>query len=323
MFSLNGNWVDLVILVILLYYVLEGYRVGFWGILADFLSFLGSLLLSLRAYKFTAGLLRSNFSLSHSLSNAIGFLLTVVVLEIALSYLFAYLISQLPEKIKRIKWNRELGIIPALGEGIILTAFILSLILGLPLKPSFKKDITESKIGSYILKATQGAEKNINEIFGGAIEDSLTSLMIRPGSKESVPLEVGRQELAVDERSEAEMFRLINEERKKQGVRELIWYPEVIPVARAHAKDMWEREYFSHYSPEGEDVGDRLEKAQIKYFVAGENLALAPTLSTAHSGLMNSEGHRVNILSTDFNRVGVGVIDNGVYGKMFVQIFTD
>jgi uncharacterized protein YkwD len=38
---------------------------------------------------------------------------------------------------------------------------------------------------------------------------------------------------------------------------------------------------------------------------------------------MNSEGHRKNILDPEFKRLGIGVIDNGVYGKMFVQIFTD
>jgi len=80
---------------------------------------------------------------------------------------------------------------------------------------------------------------------------------------------------------------------------------------------------FGHVSPDGEDVGDRLEKDGIKYAIAGENLALAPTVTTAQNGLMNSEGHRANILEPKFKKVGIGVIDNGVYGKMFVQVFTD
>ncbi len=70
-------------------------------------------------------------------------------------------------------------------------------------------------------------------------------------------------------------------------------------------------------------MGDRLNEAAISYSVAGENLALAPTVQTAHNGLMNSEGHRKNILDPEFKKLGVGVIDNGVYGKMFVQVFTD
>ena len=66
-----------------------------------------------------------------------------------------------------------------------------------------------------------------------------------------------------------------------------------------------------------------MEKAGISYQAAGENLAYAPNVDVAHTGLMNSEGHRANILSADFGKVGIGVIDGGVYGKMFVQEFTD
>ncbi|KKU17513.1 MAG: hypothetical protein UX25_C0008G0014 [Candidatus Woesebacteria bacterium GW2011_GWC2_45_9] len=321
--SLNGNWVDLAILLILIYFASEAWRHGVWVILADFVSFLGALLISLRAYKFTAGFLRTNFSLSHSISNALGFLITAIILEALFGYILGHVLTKLPKKYWQNKWSKFLALLPAVGEGIILIAFILTLIMGLPLKPSIKNDVVDSKIGSYILRQTSGAEKAVNEIFGGVVEDSLTYLIIKPGSKESVPLSVERAELSVDTVSEGEMFKLVNEERRKQGTKELIWNPEIVPVARAHAKDMWERKYFGHYSPEGDDVGDRLDKVDIRYSLAGENLALAPTLSTAHNGLMNSEGHRANILEPKFRRVGIGIIDNGVYGKMFVQVFTD
>ena len=321
--SLNGNWVDLAILLILIYFASEASRHGVWVILADFVSFLGALLISLRAYKFTAGFLRTNFSLSHSISNALGFLITAIILEALFGYILGHALTKLPKKYWQNKWSKFLALLPAVGEGIILIAFILTLIMGLPLKPSIKNDVVDSKIGSYILRQTSGAEKAVNEIFGGVVEDSLTYLIIKPGSKESVPLSVERAELSVDTVSEGEMFKLVNEERRKQGTKELIWNPEIVPVARAHAKDMWERKYFGHYSPEGDDVGDRLDKVDIRYSLAGENLALAPTLSTAHNGLMNSEGHRANILEPKFRRVGIGIIDNGVYGKMFVQVFTD
>lgn len=210
-----------------------------------------------------------------------------------------------------------------MGEGLILIAFILTLIMGLPLRPSIKNDVADSKVGSFILRQTSGAEKAVNEIFGGVVEDSLTYRIIKPGSKESVPITVERQNLSIDTVSEAEMFKLVNKERREKGVSEFSWAPETVPVARAHAKDMWERKYFSHYSPEGDDLGDRLDRAGIRYSFAGENLAMAPTLATAHNGFMNSEGHRANILEPKFRRVGIGVIDNGVYGKMFVQVFTD
>lgn len=321
--SLNGNWVDLLIIAIILFFVLEGVRHGFWVILADFFSFLGSLLISLRAYQFVAGLLRANFSLTPSISNALGFLITAILTEALLGYLFGHAITKLPKKYLKIKRQKILAILPALGEGLIIVAFILTLILGLPISPKIKLSATESKIGGHILEQTSGIESKINEIFGGVIEDSLTYFTIKPGSTERVVLEVAVQELLVDEVSEEEMFELVNKEREKAGLNKLSWDTEVVSVARAHATDMWERKYFGHVSPEGKDAGDRLTEAEVNYDYAGENLALAPTVSTAHVGLMNSEGHRENILEPKFNKVGIGVIDNGVYGKMFVQVFTN
>jgi uncharacterized protein YkwD len=148
-------------------------------------------------------------------------------------------------------------------------------------------------------------------------------LTIKPESKESLTIQSDPNLLSVDAVSETEMFKVVNEERVKNGIPELKWRAELVPVARAHAEDMWKRNYFAHTSPDGKDVGDRLDGAKVSYKTAGENLAQAPTLATAHTGLMNSEGHRANILSTKFKQMGIGVIDDKYYGKMFVQIFTD
>lgn len=321
--NLNGNYIDLIIILILIYFATEAWRHGFWVLLADFISFLGSLLISLRVYKFVSELLRINFNLAHSVSNALGFLITAIALEAVLGYALAHVVGRIPEKAWKHKLNKLLGIIPGLGEGLILVAFLLTLVIALPIKPSVKADVVDSKIGGIILRQTSMVERSVNEVFGGVIEDSLTYLTVKPGSRERLPLTVEKQKLSVDEKAETEMFKLINEERKKIGTKELIWNPEIVPVARMHAKDMWERKYFGHVSPEGKDVGDRLGEAKIPYDIAGENLALAPTVSTSHTGLMNSEGHRANILDSKFRKVGIGAIDNGVYGKMFVQVFTD
>jgi len=87
---------------------------------------------------------------------------------------------------------------------------------------------------------------------------------------------------------------------------------------------MLENGFFSHVSAiDGSDAGERASSAGISYGVLGENLAYAPDVYIAHHGLMNSQGHRKNILSADYNKVGIGVIDAGIYGKMFVQLFSD
>ena len=98
---------------------------------------------------------------------------------------------------------------------------------------------------------------------------------------------------------------------------------ELVQFARSYSLDMFQRGYFSHYNPEGESPFDRMEKAGITYTSAGENLALAPSVELSMQGLMNSPGHRVNILRPEFGKVGIGVMDGGIYGKMFTQEFTD
>jgi uncharacterized protein YkwD len=80
---------------------------------------------------------------------------------------------------------------------------------------------------------------------------------------------------------------------------------------------------FSHVDNDGQSPFDRMHHGGVTFDVAGENLALAPTLTLAHQGLMNSPGHRANILSPDYRAVGIGVIDGGSYGLIVVQDFTD
>ncbi len=320
---LNGNYIDLVILLILVFYISEAFRHGFWIILADFTSFFGSLILSLRFYKYVALFLKANFSLNLSVANAIDYLFAAIIFESILAFVTAYLIHKLPDKIRKHRLNKWFGVIPAMGEGLIIIAFILTLMMALPIKPQVKTDISESKIGGVILDRATAVEKSLNEVFGGVINDSLTYFTVNPNSKDTINLDVGTLDLKVDEKSEKELFVLVNNERKKIAIRELTWDPKIVLLSREYATDLWTRHYFSHYSPEGKNVGDRLNLTKINYSYAGENLALAPTIKTAHSGLMASKGHRENILNPRFSKMGIGVIDNVFYGKIFVQVFTD
>lgn len=321
--SLHGNWLDLIILIVVLFSILGSLNKKFWVVLTDFISFLASLLIALKFYRFAAGFLINNFSLPHSFANALGFLITAGVTEMALGLILIFLLGKVSYKFWRIRYQSLLNIIPSLGEALVVIAFVLTLALALPITPKIKEDITSSKIGGLIVSKTAGIEKNLNEIFGGVVEEGINYLTVEPGSGERIPLNIGKRELSVDGVSERGMFALVNEERVKRGIKELSWFEEAIPLARSYAMDMWTRNYFGHYSPEGEDVVGRLEKAGIKFNIVGENLALAPTLPIAMNGLMNSEGHRKNILDTNFKKVGIGVVDNKIYGKIFVQEFVD
>lgn len=323
MYALHGNWVDLVILAILIFFIYQGFRDGFWSILIDFASFFSSLLISLRVYPFFSSILQSNFSFTRSLGNAVGFFIAAVLFEIFLSYVMAILIAKLPKKILKNEITKALGVLLSFGQGVILIAFALTFAISLPISPSVKTDISDSKIGSLILEKTNGVEKAINTIFGGAINESLTYLTVEPASHESIPLDNASLNLSIDKNAESEMLKLVNSERTSRGIVTLISDDRLVKLGEDYATYMWVNHYFGHYDSAGHDVSYRLQQAGIFYEVAGENLALAPTVTIAHTGLMNSPGHRANILDPDFHRVGIGVVDNGFYGKMFVQEFTN
>lgn len=320
---LKGNYIDLIIILVLFYFATEAWRHGFWVILVDFVSFLGSILISLSFYKYVSLFLRSNFSLGSSISNALGFLATAIITEGILGFILAKFLHKVPEKLREHTLLKIAAMIPGVGEGLILIAFILTLAVAFPIRPGVKSDIVRSKIGGVILEKTVVIEKSVNEIFGGVIEDSLTYLTIKPGSRESVSLPTSSNNLKADTESAKEMFSLVNKERNKLGIPELIWNEKIAMISQSYATYMWENHYFGHIALDGKDVGDRLKEGKINYSAAGENLALAPTVISAEGGLMNSQGHKDNILNTEFKKVGIGVMDNGIYGKIFVQVFTD
>jgi uncharacterized membrane protein required for colicin V production len=97
----------------------------------------------------------------------------------------------------------------------------------------------------------------------------------------------------------------------------------LLQVARSHSAEMFELHYFAHNSPVTGSPFDRLRRAGIGFVVAGENLAYAPNVQIAHEGLMNSPGHRANILRPEFGRVGIGAIRSQLRGTMFSQEFTN
>jgi uncharacterized protein YkwD len=107
---------------------------------------------------------------------------------------------------------------------------------------------------------------------------------------------------------ERQMLQRVNRERTQRGLKALAWDGKLAEVARAHSRDMLAKRYFAHEDPQGLTVAERAHKAGVFYLVIGENLAFAPTLAIAHEGLMQSPGHRENILRPGFNRLGIGIV---------------
>lgn len=121
---------------------------------------------------------------------------------------------------------------------------------------------------------------------------------------------------------EFQLFDLTNAARVEHGFSPLSWDDHVKETARDHSSDMALNEYFDHTNLEGQSPFDRMEEDNITFRAAGENLAAGQLSSIfAHEGLMNSLGHRENILQTEFESLGVGVAFDSESRPYFTENF--
>ncbi|WP_163537009.1 CAP-associated domain-containing protein [Gracilibacillus sp. YIM 98692] len=116
---------------------------------------------------------------------------------------------------------------------------------------------------------------------------------------------------ALREGFEYQLFDLTNAARVAHGLSPLEWKEPVRTTARDHSQDMADNNYFSHTNLDGQTPFDRLSEDDIRYRMAGENLAAGQSSSVfAHEGLMNSLGHRENILKNGYRLLAIGVAFN-------------
>ena len=106
---------------------------------------------------------------------------------------------------------------------------------------------------------------------------------------------------------EQKAINLLNSERMAQGLPALTVDPELTRLARLKSQDMRDNRYFAHESPTYGRVSDLLTRFGYAFSGAGENIAHHATVDKAHAAFMSSEGHRRNILSSAWTKVGIGV----------------
>lgn len=121
--------------------------------------------------------------------------------------------------------------------------------------------------------------------------------------------------------NESKLLSLINGERRKNNLPDLIIDEDLQNVARLKAKDLVENNYFSHISPVLGTPFEMLKNNGITYKTASENIAGNSSIEGAVSSWMNSENHKKNILSNEYNYTGLAVVDSIAYGNIVVELF--
>lgn len=120
---------------------------------------------------------------------------------------------------------------------------------------------------------------------------------------------------------EQQMVDMINQERLAAGLSPVIADLRLTAVGRTKANDMKENNYFSHTSPTYGSPWAMMQMAGLTVRWAGENISGNKSVTASMSALMQSPGHRANILDPRFTHVGVGIAYGTAYGTLYVQEF--
>lgn len=315
------NLVDVILLLIILFASYAGYQKGFILGALDLLVLAAGLVAAFRGSGYVVVFYERYAAPAGPWTLPLAFIACFALARMLIWSLFMKGLENLPHGVHLSFTNRLFGTIPGMINGMIYVAVLGSLLLAMPLSDSIAANTRESSIATAASPYVQWIGDKLAPVFEDAVSRSITKLTVEPDAKKSVDLDFTLTETKVREDLEAQMLILVNEERKKQGLPPLKADPEMTKVARLHSADMFAKGYFSHTNKEGESPAKRARDENVSFLTAGENLALAPTLILAHRGLMNSPGHKANILHPAFGRLGIGILDGGKYGLMVTQNF--
>jgi uncharacterized protein YkwD len=136
---------------------------------------------------------------------------------------------------------------------------------------------------------------------------------------------LGEEKLQEIESLEVQCLNEVNRLRQSHRLVPLAFSENLLQVARSYSRRMAEEKFFSHNDPEGRSVRERVNEANIKWRMVGENLAFSNgyinPVAISLRGWMDSPGHRRNILDPDWRHTAIGVwisADGTVY---FTEIF--
>jgi uncharacterized protein YkwD len=143
----------------------------------------------------------------------------------------------------------------------------------------------------------------------------VSSLNFYPGAPRTgvlgTPVAAGQSIGSWDTGAEYQILALLNQERTSRGLARLRYDDRLTDHARQHSERMAQLGQLAHQFPGEPEVSQRLGSGGLHFDYSGENVALNESAAGAHQGLMNSPPHRANILSPNYNSVGIGVVHVG------------
>ena len=293
------TWFDTALVLFILIQLVLGIQQGIILSLASLLTLILSACLALFGGPWLAAQLSPYISGPQSLLALVLALLLGLAVSPMMAVLLTRMMAKLPATPHFRRVDRAFGLAAGALRGLLVSSFLVGLYATL----------TASVPGSGTLSGMlyQVAERPV-EALSHHVQREFPSLIFTSDGWELMTEAASASEELPPDRLAQEMLVMVNQERRERGLEELRWDGRLAAVALAHSKDMLARHYFAHEDPEGRSATYRAGKAGITYMILGENLAFAKTLPQAHRGLMNSLGHRENILRPEFRRLGIGIV---------------
>jgi uncharacterized protein YkwD len=322
--SLPFSPIDAVIVALIGVAVWNGYRSGFvatlYGLATWIMSFAAAVV-----FQQPSSSLVQEFGLSPAASRPVAFVVVLVLVEGLFWVAGLFAIHPVIKRIHQIHWVEEtdkvLGVVPSVARSLFVTGIVLSAIVVSPVPNELKAAVEQSRLSRALIERIAAIQPRLASL-SGQVGEQVPLFVTKLGADDTQKLDLpDNLTLTPDAAAERQMFDLVNEERRNAGRKPLEWDDRLLPIARQHSEEMLRLKYFSHQSPVTGSPFDRLKAAGITYSLAGENLAYAQSVTVAFRGLMESQGHRENILRPEFTRMAIGVISAGAYGRMFTQMF--
>jgi uncharacterized protein YkwD len=105
-----------------------------------------------------------------------------------------------------------------------------------------------------------------------------------------------------------ELLDLLNATRREAHLSEVAEHAPLREVAVAHSRDMAEHDFVGHTSPRSGTAADRVAAAHLPTGLVLENIGRGYSAQEIHHGLLESPGHRANLINPNVSHVGIGVV---------------
>ena len=323
----NIEYIELFVYIFIVFFVINGWKKGFFLQFFYLMVLLISISLSFRYSDQVGSYISSWFNSNIQLSEIFGGVLIFITVLTVSSFFQNFLANNQKQ---RDVGNKLLGgFVSLLVSNLILTLiFTITSIISVP--QFFEHTLENSNLVSFYTDTSGTPQQALELITGTDLIKVVSRIKDLTGKSSVVVGEQGCIEipkyslsnLSNNNEQKNELYELLLTERSNQNLAPLELSEKLSNIALNYAYVMYQDGFWCHKNPKnGELVGDRLSKQGFPYIDIGENLALSSSVRSGHISLMNSESHKNTILDNEFKRVGIGIV-SGPLGLIIVQIFS-